>query len=576
LSYIKKLNKKLSKRFDDSVEAREERGLLILSGSLPHWHDVVAAGMMSLNPKRYDGLVNDIRCTAERPQPLRLPSIKDSALAGEQPDVLIIGGGVIGCAIAREMVRYDLDVLLVEKEHDLAMQTSGRNDGLVHAGMDLKDGTQKYIYCMAGNEMFGDVCAELGVNFERPGQYICFDLITWKPLLYLSKLYWFWMGLKKVKVLNKRKLNEREPAISQNICAALYFPSTGIVSPYNLTIAYAENAVQNGARVFLDTVVLDMEVEDGIIRTVNTNRGKIRPKLVINAAGVFCEDISKMAHDRFYSIHPRKGTSAVMDRKFSDLLVRTAASSFATAATKKAHTKGGGVFRTIDGNVLVGPDAFETIEKEDFSTWRYNVADTIARQGNTSPALSEDKIISYFSGIRASTYEEDFVVCKGRFTKNLIHAAGIQSPGLTAAPAIGVDVTRMAVELLGGRNIVAQRADFNPKRDVTPNLSKLDIESRAQLVAQNPDYGVIVCRCEEISKGEVLDALRRNVPCDTLDGVKRRVRPGMGRCQGSFCGPLVHEIIARERHMQLSDVKKGSGKSEILYGAVKQKYKERR
>lgn len=576
MSYIKKLNKKLIKLFDADVEAREENGLLILSGTVKTHQDVVYAGTLSLNTKRYRGLVNDIRCTDERATPPRMPADKDTTLSSETPDVLIIGGGIVGCAIARELTRHNLDVILVEKEPDLAMQASGRNDGLVHAGIDLRQDSRKFFYNRAGNRIFGDICAELGVHFERPGQFICFDNPLWIPILYLSLIYWSWIGLRNVKVLGKGKLRELEPSVRSDLCAALYFPSTGIVSPYNLTIAYAENAVQNGAKVFLDTAVTGMEVEDGLIKVVKTNRGKIRPRLVINAAGVFCEDISKMAEDRFYSIHPRKGTSAVLDKKYTDAIIRTAISSFGTAATKKAHTKGGGIFKTTYGNALVGPDAIETIEKEDFTTHRNSIIGTLQRQGQTVPGLSEDKIITYFSGIRACTYEEDFVVEKGRFTKNIIHAAGIQSPGLTAAPAIGQDVANIAVKLLGGEAVVEKRATFNPKRDAPPCLSKLDLEARAQLIRENPDYGIIICRCEEVSKGEILDALRRNIPCYTLDGIKRRVRPGMGRCQGSFCGPLVLDIIAGEKGLSYSDVKKSGSKADVLLGAVKQKYMEGR
>ena len=546
------------------MAAREDNGRLILSGELKRWVDVVRAGLMSVDTKRYIGLVNDIVCTGEKASPPRMPSIKDSALSGETPDVLIIGGGVTGCAIARELTRYSLDVLLVEKEHDLAMQTSGRNDGMVHSGIDLKTDSLKYKYNMQGNKMFGQVCAELGVDFDRCGQYLCFNNTFIPPLLYLSLIVWKFKGLDKTQVVGKKKLRELEPALSNKVSAALHFPMTGIVCPYELTIGYAENAVQNGARVFLDAAVQSMDVEDGHIKCVVTNRGKIFPKIVINAAGVFSEEIAGMANDRFYSIHPRRGTNAILDKKFSDALTFSTVSSLGTASTKTGHTKGGGVIHTVHGNTLVGPDAVETIEKEDYSTSRQSIAATFHKQGKTSPALSESQIITYFSGVRACTYEEDFVICKGKFTKNLIHAAGIQSPGLTAAPAIGQDVARMAVELLGGKNVVAPNESFDPVREVAPRAAKMDLAERAELIARNPDYGVIICRCEEVSKAEIVDALHRNIPCDTLDGVKRRVRPGMGRCQGGFCGPLVLEIIAKEKGLALSQVKKSGEGSELL------------
>ena len=569
MSYIKKLNKKLDHAFDGQVSAREERGLLILSGELAAWKSVVRAGAMSVNKKRYIGLVNDIRCTGEAPASPRMPSIRDETLDGAAPDVLIIGGGVTGCAIARELSRFKLDILLIEKEHDLAMQASSRNDGVVHSGIDLRKRTQKFRYNRLGNRMFGDVCAELDVEFDRCGQYLCFSRGLWIPLLYLSLVYWKWLGLKGTRVIGKKRLRKEEPSVSGNIRAALFFPETGIVSPYNLTIAYAENAVSNGAKVSLDTAALDMEAENGRILSVSTNRGTLYPKIVVNAAGVFCEEVAGMAGDRFYSIHPRKGTNSILDKKYNNIVVRKTVSSLGTASTRTAHTKGGGVIHTVDGNTLVGPDALETIEKEDFSTTRQSVTETFSRQAQTVPALAEHQIITYFSGVRASTYEEDFVVCKGKFVENLVHAAGIQSPGLTAAPAIGVDAARMVTELLGQGDAGAPDPGFDPNRIAAPRTAKLDDTRRAELIASNPDFGIIICRCEEISKGEILDALRRNIPCDTIDGVKRRVRPGMGRCQGGFCGPLVLDIIAKEKGIPHSKVSKSGGGSELVFGSTK-------
>ena len=541
----------------------------MLFGEIKRWDDVVRAGVIAVNKKRYIGLVNDIHCTGEYPSQPRMPSKKDKALDGDSPDVLIIGGGVTGCAIARELSRNKLDVLLVEKEHDLAMQTSSRNDGMVHSGIDLKKGTQKYHYNKIGNRMFGDICAELDVEFNRCGQYLCFNKIWWKPLLYLSLVYWKQLGIQGVKVVGNKQLHKAEPSVSGKIHAALHFPATGVVCPYNLTIAYAENAVQNGARVFLDTAVIDMDCEKGIIKSVSTNRGKIFPKIVVNAAGVFCEEIASMACDRFYSIHPRKGTNMIFDKKYSDSIVSTAVSSVGTAATRKRHTKGGGIMRTADGNTLSGPDAIETIEKEDFTTTRLSIAGTLERQGQTCKSLTEPRVITYYSGIRACTYEEDFVVCRGKFTRNIIHAAGIQSPGLTAAPAIGIDVARMVVEFFGSEK-VEPNPDFDPIRKATPHAAKLDDAARAELIKRNPDFGLIICRCEEIIKGEILDSLRRNIPCDTIDGVKRRVRPGMGRCQGGFCGPLVLDIIAKEKFISHNKVMKSGNGSEILIGPTKE------
>jgi len=577
MAALRKLNKKLDKMFDRQVAAREESGCTVLSGELERWSDIVLAGMTAVKYNPYPYLVSEIQCTGETVLPIRKPRFEDSALEWEEPDVLIIGGGVVGCAIARELSRYSLSVLLVEKEHDLAMQTSGRNDGMVHSGVDLKKSSQKYKYNKLGNQMFGDVCAELGVSFERSGQFLCFARRIWEPFMFLSLIYWRWLGLKGVKVIGKEKLHKLEPALNPGIGAALFFPDTGVVCPFSLTIAYAENAVQNGVNISLDTMVREIKTEDGMITSVTTNRGTIRPKAVVNAAGLFCEDISAMAGDRFYSIHPRKGTNVILDKKYTGELVRTAVSTLVSASgRKKQHSKGGGIIRTIDGNTLVGPDALETINKEDFTTLSHNVSEIISTHSRTIPSLDERQIITYFSGIRAATYEEDFVVRRGRYVTNMIHAAGIQSPGLTAAPAIGVDVARMVLELFGGEDSVEANAEFDPVRIAPPRPALMDIEARAELIKSNPDYGIIVCRCEEISKGEIIEALNRNVPCDTIDGVRRRVRPGTGRCQGGFCGPQVLEIIAAEKRLAPHKVQKSGGGSELLYGSSKAATKKKK
>jgi len=569
MSFLKKLNKKLYKMFDGQVAAHEEGGCLVLSGELQRWNDVVLAGKFAIDKNPYYGLVNDIECTGETCAPIRKPRIEDSVLEWEEPDVLIIGGGIIGCAIARELSRYKLDVLLVEKEHDVAMQASGRNDGIVRAGIDLKKDTQRYKYCKLGNAMFDDVCTELGVDFDRSGQFYYFAKRMWEPFMPLSLLYWKWMGLKGTRVIKGDQLQRYEPTIDPSIRSALFFPSAGVVSPFDLTVAYAENAVQNGVTISFDTIVEGMTTEDGRIKSVTTNRGTIMPKVVVNAAGVFSDDIASMAGDRFFSIHPRKGTTAIIDKKHADSLVQTSFSSIGTASKKRRHIKGGGVIRTIHGTTLVGPDSVETIQREDFSTMSYNVKEVFSAHSRANPLLDEDHIISYFSGIRAATYEEDFIVSKGRYTSNIVHAAGIQIPGLTAAPAISVDIAQLVLEFFGGENSVGANPGFNPVRIAPPRPAQMDNDARSTLIETNPDYGIIICRCEEISKGEILGALRRNVRCDTIDGVKRRVRPGMGRCHGSYCGPQVLEIIAAEKRLAPHNVKKSGTGSEVLFGSLK-------
>ena len=570
LSDLKKISKKLEKAFGGGVEAHEDGGRLILSGELEDWGDVVRAGEIAVDKGSYIGLINDIVCTGAKPSAPRRPELKDDALSGESPDVLIIGGGIVGCAIARELSRFNLDVLLVEKEHDLAIHASGRSDGVVHSGVDLKKGSLKYHYNMLGSRMFGTVCDELDVEFDRCGQFICYESGLWKLPLYFSLIKWKLAGVSGVKVFGRKKLRDRDPAVSRRVGAALFVPSGGIVCPYSLTIAYAENAVRNGAKLYLDTFVQEIESGNGLIQKVTTNRGKIFPKIVVNAAGAFCEDISRMAGDRLYSIHAKKATSAVLDKKYSHAVASSAIYTSRVAHTKKKRSAGSDIIRTLSGNALVKSEPVETIEKEDYSTSKQSVAGALRGQGRKSASLADHQVITYFSGIQASTYEDDFVVCKGKNVRNIVHAAGIQSPGLTAAPAIGVDVARMVIEMLGADANASLDPGFNPVRKAPPRVAQMDYAARAQLINSNPDYGVIVCRCEEISKGEVLDALRRDVPCDTIDGVKRRARPGMGRCQGGFCGPQVLEIIAKEKGLALSAVGKESDRSELLLGRTKQ------
>ncbi|MEN6340490.1 MAG: NAD(P)/FAD-dependent oxidoreductase [Clostridiaceae bacterium] len=568
MSSMKRINQTLFDRYGGRIAARENDGCVVLEGELDRWDDIVQAGLLAAKCSRSDGLINDIRFTGGEIPPMRVPPISDSVLEGAAPDILIVGGGIVGCAIARECAKYDMSILLCEKEHDVALHASSRNDGMIHPGIDLIPGQVKRRYNMRGNRMYDEVCKELDVPFRRSGQYLCFLKKLYAAGGFIAQLYFLLFG-PVGRYIGKRAFRRREPHMNLEIHGALFFPSAGVVSPYGLTIAYAENAVDNGVRLSLDTAVLGMRVENGEIKSVSTNRGTIYPKVVVNAAGVFSEDVATMACDRFFSIHPRRGTNTILDSK-SAVRLNTIVSSLGTSSTKKKHTKGGGLIRTIDGNILVGPDAVETCEKENFETTEKSVTDVFDKQRRSDPALRFNEAITYFTGVRAATYEEDFVIRKGRRTRNIVHAAGIQSPGITAAPAIAVDVAKMAAQLLGLTRKVAKSPSFNPIRKGIVRVNELLYEERNELIRQNPDYGEIVCRCEEISRGEVLDALHRSVPCDTVDGVKRRVRPGMGRCQGGFCGPLVLRIIAEDKGLSLEEVEKSGIGSELLFGGIKE------
>ena len=563
------INKKLNKTFGGKFTAAEENGAVFIRGESDDWSEIVAACQTAAKKHSATHVVNDIVFTGAPPAPMRLPAMRDTALEGRTPDVLIVGGGISGASIARELMKWKLDVLLAEKESDLALQASGRNDGEVHPGIDLGKGSLKHKYIRRANRMYADVCQTLDVPFHRVGQYVLFRSLALKPVI---RLYCLWRkahdGIEDTQILSGKELRRREPLLSPDTKFAIWNPSAGCVCPYGLTIAYAENAVQNGAQVSLNTAILDMTVEDGRITAVQTNRGTIYPKLVINAAGVFAEDIAAMAKDRFYSIHPRRGTNSILDKK-AGAYMQSIASVKDLQIHGKNHSKGGGILHTVHDNLLIGPDAVETAEKENTETHAESIRTVFDKQTQTMPALSQRDIITYFTGVRAPTFEEDYILEPGRRTKNLIHVAGIQSPGLTTAPAVAIDMAEMAVEMLRKTQPVETNNAFNPVRKGIPVLRDMDDTAREALIRKNPDYGEIVCRCEEISKGEILDALRSPICVPTLDGIKKRVRPGMGRCQGGFCSPLVTKIIADFLDVPLSNVRKSAAESVITYGETK-------
>lgn len=565
---LKSLQKKYDKSFGGKFTAVDEDGVRFVRGESDDWNEIISACSAAVDKKRGLSVVNDVKFTgAPIPKP-RLPELEDDALDGARPDVLVIGGGVSGASVARELTKNKLDVLLVEKEYDLAVQASGRNDGEVHPGIDLGRGSLKHKYIIKGNRMFDGLCADLDVPFKRNGQYVCFDQKALKPFV---RLY-VWKrkhidGIDDSVIISGRELRRREPNLNKNFAFAIYNPMAGCVCPYGLTIALAENAAANGAKISLNSAVLDMEVKDGEIISVKTNRGTVYPKVVVNAAGVFAEDIAKAAGDRFYSIHPRRGENSILDKKAGSLISGIA--SIKKLKIKSSHTKGGGLLNTVHGNVLAGPDAVETYEKENFATNPESIDAVFSKQRGTAPSLNEKDIITYFTGVRAPNFEEDFVIEKGRKTRNLVHCACIQSPGLTTAPAVALDVEKMVVELLGGENAVKKNRDFNPIRKGVPVLREKSEKERDEAIRKNPDYGEIVCRCEEISKGEILDALDSPICVPSLDAVKRRVRPGMGRCQGGFCSPLVAKIIAEHMGIPVSQVRKGAAGSVVSYGKTK-------
>lgn len=567
----KQCNKILEKAFPQAhLYVKVKHHTIFVKGELEKWQDIVKACQLCVQKNTSYHVVNDLVWIGGSQPEMSLPDDFSERLEGRHVDVLIIGGGISGASIARELSQYQISVMLVEKETDLAMHASGKNDGEIHPGIDLPKGSIKQSYVVKGNRLYDQICEELNVPFVRRGQFVCFTQAWLKPLVQIFCQQRIRVcGVDDTKIVSGSFARKKEPSISKDVKFAIYNPMAGCVSPFGLTIAYAENAVENGVDVQLNTAVLDIQVEKHEIVSVLTNHGRIYPKIVINAAGTFTEEIAKMAQDRFYSIHPRKGTDAILDRNASEFFDSIAATKKVSMKKTVGHTKGGAIIKTVDDNILVGPNAIETPEKENFGTELSSLKEVFDKHALTVPGLTMKDVIAYFTGVRAATFEEDYILEWGRNTHNLYHVAGIQSPGLTTAPAVAKDVTKQVINYLRTKRDVQKNPTYNPYRKRYPIVRFMPPKEKHELIQQNPNYGITICRCEEISKGEIIDALHAPICVPTIDGIKRRVRPGSGRCQGGFCMPLVAQIIAEQCHKEIRQIDKGKQHSFLTFGSKK-------
>lgn len=571
---VKRLIRKVQKEYNTEITVEVTDRSVILTGEMSSWKDIVTVGKLFVDRKSGKHVVNDIKlknATEEKPY---IPQLNDNALDGKRVDVLVIGGGIIGCSILRELSKYKLNLLLVEKHSDVAHGASGANDGMVHAGIDLHKGYLKAVYGPQGNALYEQLCRELDVPFKRTGQYVVFDNSLIKLLAHSYLFKAKSLNIPQVKIISKKETDKVLPDLASYSKGAIYAGTTGAVSPYKLTIAYLENAVQNGAEYSFDTAVLSMEREGDKVLSVTTNRGKIYPEIVINAAGVFADKIAEMADDRYFSIHARRGCDLLLDKK-----AKIHHESFSSAPNFKTlkqnkNTKGGGIIYTVDGNILLGPNAEETPYREVTATKAEDVNEVFEKQKKCYPHLNRSDIIAYFAGVRAANYEEDFIVERSTQVKNFINAACIQSPGLTAAPAISKKIEEITLEAIREEKNVEKKDSYNPQRKAPPVLCNMTDEERDKLIKSNSDYGKIVCRCEEVSLGEIKDAIHSIVPATTVDAIKRRTRAGMGRCQGGFCMPIVLKTLSEELKVPLQKIRKGDVNSEIALEEIQKIYED--
>ncbi len=474
-------------------------------------------------------------------------------------DVIVIGGGVVGGLILRELTKYKLNVCLLEKASDVAMGESKANSGIAHAGFDAPAGSLKAKFNVLGNQMMEEVCKELGVKFRRNGSLVVAFSEKEIETLQMLKERGEKNGVKGLEIVNQAKLREMEKNISDNALAALYAPTGGIVCPYELTIAAIGNAMDNGAKLITDFTVSSIE-KTGNSYIVKSSEGReIVGKIVINCAGLYSGEIAKMVGDSDIKIGARKGEYILLDRESGDFVSHTL---FFTPTEKG---KGILVTQTVDNNILLGPTAEEQ-QDGNTQTSAEGLAFVIekARQMTKNPPLFNT--ITSFAGVRAYSDKHDFIIEESKNAKGFIHCAGIESPGLTASPAIA----KYVVETLVSDMISLDKNEkFNGIRKPDYFFKNLSMEEKNEMIKKDPSYGKIVCRCEQVTEGEIIRAIRENPPAKDIDGVKRRTRSGMGRCQGGFCQPFVAELIAREQGISLTNVTKSGKGSYLLTGVTK-------
>lgn len=476
-------------------------------------------------------------------------------------DVAIIGAGIIGTFIARELSKYKLNIIIIEKNNDVANGTTKANSAIIHAGYDAKPNTMKAEFNVRGNTMFEQICRELDVPFKRIGSFVV--AFSDVEMHILKEIYN--RGIKnnvpQLRLIQKYELKGMEPNISEEAVGALYAPTAGIIGPWELAIALAENAVGNGVELLLNNEVLRIEKME-IGYRIFTNLKQIQSKYIINCAGVYADKIHNMVAKPSFVINPRKGQYYLLDKSTGNLLNKI------IFQCPTEHSKGVVTLPTVHGNLLVGPDAEDIEDKEDTGTTDEGMKYVKEMAKKSCNHIPFSATITSFAGLRASSNTGDFIIKEVDGASGFIDVAGIESPGLSASPAI----TEYVVNLLRDIDGNFQPNDkFNPIRKKVICFMDLSLEEKQKLIKADKRYGRIICRCENITEGEIVDAIHRNVGGRTVDGLKRRVRPGSGRCQGGFCQPKIIDILARELELDITEILKDSLGSNVAISETKQK-----
>lgn len=455
-------------------------------------------------------------------------------------DVAIIGAGITGAMTARELSKYELSVCVIEKESDVAMGASKANSGIVHAGFDAKNGTLKARFNVEGSLMMENIAKDLGVKYILNGSLVLAFNDEEKEGLYSLYERGVRNGVKGLEIIDRKRLREIEPNVSEKAMCALNARTGAIVCPYELTIAAMGHAMDNGVQLFLESRVSGIRYDDGVYE-IETDKGVIRAGSVINAAGVFADKIARMVGDDSFEITPRRGEYLLLDKECGGLVTHT----IFKVPTKMG--KGVLVSPTVDGNIILGPTSEDILDKEDTATTREGISKILASAVECVDNIPFGSVITSFTGLRATTGNGDFLITNPK--PNFINLAGIDSPGLTSAPAIAVHVANMLKDM--GLRLVEKKDYVSTRKIYAVDKSK---------------YNKMVCRCEKVSEGKILEAIHTNPKAMTVDAVKRRTRSGMGRCQGGFCMPSVVSILARELGIDVCEVTKSGGNSRIIVG----------
>ena len=466
-------------------------------------------------------------------------------------DIIVIGAGVVGCSIARELSKYNLDVLVVEKNSDVSEGISKGNSGIVHAGYNEKIGTLKAKVNIQGNKIFDDLSRDLQFPFKRNGAFILAFSDEDMNILESLKENGEKLGVERLEILPREESLNIEPNLNKEIVGVLNVKTSGIVSPYEMTIALAENAAENGVEFKLNSKVTNIEkISEGYKVTLN-NREVVNGKIIINASGLEGAFLNNLVSMSKREINPVKGEYCLFDKVAGAMINKT------LFQVPNKLSKGVLVTPTAEGNLLVGPNA---VEGKTLETSREGIDEILDKSKTSLEELPVARILNTFSGIRPKTKEGDFIIEEVEDAKNFINVIGIDSPGLTAAPAIGVYVVNMIKERLD----LVEKKNFKKTREKIVRFAELSLEEKNKLIKEKPAYGHMVCKCEFVTEGEIVEAIHRPIKALTVDAIKRRTRASMGGCQGVGCTLPISKILSRELGIDISDINKNSEGSPVI------------